>query len=55
VIDEDLSVMESQHDAASSPRFEPGRMSRLELGVHNLLNYDVDRALGIGDTKLYEK
>jgi phenylpropionate dioxygenase-like ring-hydroxylating dioxygenase large terminal subunit len=55
VIDEDLSVMESQHDAATSKRYEPGRMSRLELGVYNLLNYDVDRALGIGDTKLYEK
>ena len=55
VIDEDVSVMESQHDAASSPRYEPGRLSRLELGVHNLLNYDADRVLGVGDTKLYEK
>ena len=47
--------MESQHDAASSSRYEPGRMSRLELGVYNLLNYDADRVLGIGNTKLFEK
>ena len=55
VVNEDISVMESQHDAASSSRYEPGRMSRLELGVYNLLNYDADRVLGIGNTKLFEK
>jgi len=55
VVNEDMSVMESQHDAASSPFYKPGRMSRLELGVYNLLNYDLDRTLGVGDTKLYEK
>jgi Rieske 2Fe-2S family protein len=53
VMQEDSSVMESLHDAARSSRFEPGRMSRLELGVYNLVNYNVDRVLGIGDTKLY--
>jgi choline monooxygenase len=53
VLKEDASVMESLHDAASSSRFEPGRMSRLELGVYNIVNYDLDRVLGVGDTKLY--
>lgn len=53
VVQEDGSVMESLHDAARSKRYEPGRMSRLELGVYNLVNYNVDRVLGIGDTKLY--
>ncbi|MGD9942305.1 MAG: aromatic ring-hydroxylating dioxygenase subunit alpha [Burkholderiaceae bacterium] len=53
VLKEDASVMESLHDAASSPRYEPGRLSRLELGVYNLINYNVDRVMGIGDTKLY--
>jgi choline monooxygenase len=54
VVKEDASVMESLHDAAKSSRYEPGRMSRLELGVYNLLNYNVDRVLGQRDTKLYE-
>jgi phenylpropionate dioxygenase-like ring-hydroxylating dioxygenase large terminal subunit len=53
VMNEDVSVMESLHDAAKSPFFKPGRMSDLELGVYNLLNYNVDRALGLGDPKLY--
>jgi Rieske 2Fe-2S family protein len=53
VMNEDGSVMESLHDAARSSRYEPGRMSRLELGVYNLVNYNVDRVLGVGDTKLY--
>ncbi|MDB5797282.1 MAG: ring hydroxylating alpha subunit family protein [Paucimonas sp.] len=53
VVNEDASVMESLHDAARSPRYEPGRLSRLELGVWNLINYNVDRVLGTGDTRLY--
>jgi Rieske 2Fe-2S family protein len=55
VVHEDASVMESLHDAASSKRFQPGRMSRLELGVWNVVNYNVDRVLGVGDAKLYEE
>ena len=54
VVHEDASVMESLHDAASSTRYQPGRMSRLELGVWNLINYNVDRVLGEGDTALYK-
>jgi choline monooxygenase len=53
VLNEDASVMTSLHEAAKSPRYEPGRLSRLELGVYNLINYNVDRVLGIGDTELY--
>ena len=53
LMEEDGSVMESLHDAASSALYEPGRMSRLELGVYNLINYNLDRVLGDGDTKLY--
>jgi phenylpropionate dioxygenase-like ring-hydroxylating dioxygenase large terminal subunit len=55
VLTEDASVMESLHDAASSGRYEPGRMSRLELGVWNLINYNADRVLGVGTTQLYGK
>ena len=55
VVNEDASVMESLHDAAASTRYEPGRMSRLELGVWNVINYNVDRVLGSGSPKLYEK
>jgi choline monooxygenase len=54
VVNEDASVMESLHDACTSPRYEPGRMARLELGVWNLINYNVDRVLGLGETRLYE-
>lgn len=54
VLTEDASVMESLHDAASSGRFEPGRLSRLELGVWNIVNYNADRVLG-GETRLYEQ
>jgi len=53
LMDEDSSVMESLHDAASSALYEPGRMSRLELGVYNLINYNLDRVLGTGGPKLY--
>lgn len=53
LMEEDGSVMESLHDAASSKLYEPGRMASLELGVHNLINYNLDRVLGTGDTKLY--
>jgi choline monooxygenase len=53
VLNEDASVMASLHDAAKSSRYEPGRLSRLELGVYNLINYDIDRVQGVGDTKLY--
>jgi hypothetical protein len=52
-MEEDSSVMESLHDAASSEMYEPGRMSRLELGVYNLINYNLDRVLGESETKLY--
>lgn len=55
VLTEDASVMESLHDAARSKRYEPGRMSRLELGVWNLVNYNADRVLGVGGPALYEK
>jgi choline monooxygenase len=55
VVHEDASVMESLHDAASSKLYQPGRMSRLELGVYNVINYNVDRVLGIGHTQLYRK
>lgn len=53
LMDEDCSVMESLHDAASSSRYEPGRMSRLELGVYNLINYNLDRLFDAGSPKLY--
>ena len=55
VVHEDASVMESLHDAASSPRYAPGRMSRLELGVWNVINYNLDRVQGIGDGTLYKE
>jgi len=53
LMDEDSSVMESLHDAARSTLYQPGRMSHLELGVHNLINYNLDRVLGTGGPKLY--
>lgn len=54
LVHEDVSVMESLHDAAASTRYEPGRMARLENGVQNMLRYNMERLLGRSDPKLYE-
>lgn len=54
LLKEDALVMESLHDAASSTKYEPGRCSHFELGVWNLINYNLDRVLNVGSRKLYE-
>lgn len=53
LVGEDVSVMELLHDAASSRFFKPGRMSELERGVWNVINYNMDRVLGKGSDQLY--
>lgn len=53
LVSEDVSVMESLHDAASSRHYQPGRMSEMERGVWNTVNYNLDRVLDTGDPQLY--
>lgn len=43
IIDEDEAAITSLQRAANSRLFRPGRMSRLEHGVYNVLNYYLDR------------
>jgi phenylpropionate dioxygenase-like ring-hydroxylating dioxygenase large terminal subunit len=43
IIDEDEAAITSLQRAANSRLFHPGRMSRLEHGVYNVLNYYLDR------------
>jgi Rieske 2Fe-2S family protein len=43
VIEEDRSMIESLQNAMSSERFRPGPMSFLELGVHHVMNSNLDR------------
>ncbi len=43
IIDEDEMAITSLQRAAHSRLFQPGRMSRLEHGVYNVLNYYLDR------------
>lgn len=46
VLEEDSTMMDTLQDASFSPRFTPGYMSEKELGVYNLLNYNLDRTFG---------
>jgi phenylpropionate dioxygenase-like ring-hydroxylating dioxygenase large terminal subunit len=43
IIDEDEAAITSLQRAANSRLFRPGRMSKLEHGVYNVLNYYLDR------------
>jgi phenylpropionate dioxygenase-like ring-hydroxylating dioxygenase large terminal subunit len=43
IIDEDEAAITSLQRAANSRLFQPGRMSKLEHGVYNVLNYYLDR------------
>jgi phenylpropionate dioxygenase-like ring-hydroxylating dioxygenase large terminal subunit len=43
IIDEDEAAITSLQRAANSRLFKPGRMSKLEHGVYNVLNYYLDR------------
>ena len=43
VVEEDSEMIESLQRAMSAKRFEPGPMSRLEVGVHGVINYNLSR------------
>ena len=43
VVEEDTEMIESLHRAMSTKMFEPGPMSRLEKGVHDVINYNLNR------------
>ena len=43
IIDEDEAAITALQRAANSRLFRPGRMSKLEHGVYNVLNYYLDR------------
>ena len=55
VIEEDRELITSLQRAAHSRKFKLGRMSVLEHGVYNVINYNLDRVLGeaaAGDASL---
>lgn len=52
IIDEDEAAITSLQRAAQSRIFKPGRMSKLEHGVYNVLNYYLDRILSPDSTKV---
>ena len=43
VVEEDTEMIESLHRAMSTKLFEPGPMSKLERGVHSVINYNLSR------------
>lgn len=46
VIEEDRELVNSLQNGAKSKKFQPGRMSSLEHGVYNVINYQIDRLYG---------
>ncbi len=46
VIEEDRELVNSLQKGAHSRKFRPGRMSYLEHGVYNVINYQIDRIYG---------
>ena len=48
VVNEDSAMIESLQRAQSSVKYEPGRMSTLEKGLHNLVNNHIERIFGGG-------
>lgn len=46
VIEEDRELVNSLQNGAKSRKFRPGRMSILEHGVYNVINYQIDRLYG---------
>jgi len=46
VIEEDRELLTSLQRGARSRKFKPGRMSTLEHGVYNVINYQLDRMYG---------
>ena len=46
VIEEDRELITSLQRGAHSKKFKPGRMSMLEHGVYNVINYQLDRITG---------
>lgn len=46
VIEEDRALVNSLQQGAKSKKFQPGRMSFLEHGVYNVINYQIDRIYG---------
>lgn len=46
VVDEDREMLESMQNAMGSKRYEPGRMSKIEVGVHHVINNYLDRMMG---------
>lgn len=46
VLGEDTELLESLHNAARSQGYEPGPLVNLERGIHQLLNYWLDKVVG---------
>ena len=45
-LEEDREMVQSLQNVMSSQRFRPGPMSRMEEGVHHIINYHLDRIFG---------
>ena len=43
VVEEDREMVNSLQRGMNSRMFEPGRLSRMEINLHSLLNYYLDR------------
>ena len=46
VVQEDSAMIESLQRAQSSTNYEPGRLSTVEKGLHNLVNNHLERIFG---------
>ena len=46
MVEEDRALLTSLQRATRSRKFVPGRLSRLEHGIYNLVNHHFDRLLG---------
>ena len=47
-LEEDRWMVNSLQNAMRARRFEPGPLSRLEVNIHNRINYNLDRVFGGG-------
>ena len=49
VFAEDLEMVQSLQRAMASRYFAPGRMAKLEMAIHHILNHYFERMFGTGD------
>ena len=54
VLEEDRSMIESMQRAMSSPAYQPGRLSTLEIGIHHFLNGYLDRVVAPAQSEAAE-